>query len=342
MGENADQFNRLKTKFSRFVDDVRMSDIVREVSSLQSKAHNMQDEVKKVRSRGYAFRSYLENKAQVIERRWDEMKHQVERIIQQESDDLRDEFKEAETLISQGEKLVSNETAIARHLPRFESLVTTLETKIGAAQKRVRGIYADLSSDVSQMTSQINEINWFCDRKDEASFQFLAGEAMFLAAKAEWDDGKDKPEGFIFLTDQRLVFEQKEKVGKTLGMFGGKEVHEKRWEVPLSQIEKVEAENKGLFGGKDMLYFTLGGGAPYGSITVEVKGGVDCKFWMKQIQRMMAGETKDERAIAPDPELIEKLREAPTECHVCGGKLPIIMAGQNQISCEYCGSTVRI
>jgi hypothetical protein len=192
------------------------------------------------------------------------------------------------------------------------------------------------------MTSQLRKINWMCDRKDEASFDFLAGESMFLVAEAQWDDGGDKPEGFLFLTDQRLVFEQKQKVGKKLGMFGGKEVHEEKWNALLPQVEKVEAENKGMFGGKDMLYITLGSGASYPKVIVEVKGGVDCKFWQKQIQRMVSGDASDERAIEPDPELIERLRSAPTECHVCGGKLPMIVAGQVQIECDYCGSVVRL
>ena len=127
-----------------------------------------------------------------------------------------------------------------------------------------------------------------------------------------------------------------------MGMFGGKEVHEMKWEIPLNQVEKVDPENKGMFGGKDMLNFSLGSGAPYGAFVVEVKGGVDCKFWAKQIDRMINGDATDERAIEPDPEMIERLREAPTECHVCGGKLPMLVAGQNQMECGYCGSVIRI
>jgi hypothetical protein len=103
----------------------------------------------------------------------------------------------------------------------------------------------------------------------------------------------------------------------------------------------VDAENKGLFGGKDMLIFNTSSGQ-HQQITVEVKGGVDCKFWQKQIQRMVSGDANNERAIEPDPEMIDRLRQAPTACHVCGGTLPRLVAGQNQVTCDYCGSVIRI
>jgi hypothetical protein len=57
---------------------------------------------------------------------------------------------------------------------------------------------------------------------------------------------------------------------------------------------------------------------------------------------MVNGDAQDERAIEPDPELIERLRNAPTACHVCGGTLPQIVAGQNSVTCPYCGVVVRI
>src|SRR5690606_30706919 len=135
---------------------------------------------------------------------------------------------------------------------------------------------------------------------------------------------------------------QKEKTGKKLGLFGGKQTQELEWGIPLHQIESVQAENKGFLGGKDMLTFALGSGAPYRQIVVEVKGGVQSKFWAAQINRMIKGETDDERAIQPDPEMLEAMRNAPTECFSCGGTLPKLVASQRQIECSYCGSVVRV
>jgi hypothetical protein len=139
-----------------------------------------------------------------------------------------------------------------------------------------------------------------------------------------------------------MIFEQKETTGKTLGLFGGKKAQEVKWDVPLNLVQSVEAENKGLFGGKDMLHFGLKSGAKYPQITVEVKGGVACKFWAAQVQRMISGDTKDERAIQPDAETVAALQKAPTACPSCGGTLPQLVANQRQLDCGYCGATIRI
>ena len=77
-------------------------------------------------------------------------------------------------------------------------------------------------------------------------------------------------------------------------------------------------------------------------ITVEVKGGVACKFWAAQVQRMLSGNTKDERAIQPDAEELEAIKKAPTACPSCGGTLPMLVAGQHQIDCVYCGAVIRV
>ncbi|MEM6528003.1 MAG: hypothetical protein AAF653_06890, partial [Chloroflexota bacterium] len=77
-------------------------------------------------------------------------------------------------------------------------------------------------------------------------------------------------------------------------------------------------------------------------VTIEVKGSADNKFWQKQINRMISGNLEDERAIEPDPEMLEALRNAPTACHVCGATLPRVVAGQTEIKCQYCGTVIRL
>ena len=67
-----------------------------------------------------------------------------------------------------------------------------------------------------------------------------------------------------------------------------------------------------------------------------------CKFWAAQIQRMISGNTKDERAIQPDAEELEAIKQAPTACPSCGGTLPMLVAGQRQIDCVYCGTVIRV
>ncbi|MEO1444536.1 MAG: hypothetical protein AAFV33_29355, partial [Chloroflexota bacterium] len=143
-----------------------------------------------------------------------------------------------------------------------------------------------------------------------------------------------------YLTNQRIIFEQKERKGGVIGI-GSKKEQELEWETRLSAVDTIKVENKGMFGGKDMMYFSLNDG-DLREVTVEVKGGADNTFWQKQINRMISGNLEDERAIEPDPEMLEALRNAPTACHVCGGTLPKVVAGQTEIKCQYCGTVIRL
>ncbi len=332
----------LQQRFNDFLNRVNFSRFERRITDITNHVTSLPTDITAIRSRGYAFRSFLENKAQVLAQQWQEAQGRIQQAIRTESQALRQELDQAEPLMQRLNAQAGNALVQSQVVPMFQSALDTLEAKIDAAENLIEGICSSLEHELQNTRGQLNEINNILDRKEEASFDFLPAESVFLVAEAEWTDGSDTPNGVLFLTDHRLIFEQKETTGKTLGLFGGKNVQEMKWEIPLNTIESVEAENKGLLGGKDMLNLTLGAGAPFGKATVEVKGGLDCKFWAQQIRRMRSGDTHDERAIEPDPELIERLRNAPTACHICGGTLPQIVAGQATVTCPYCGVVVRI
>ena len=86
----------------------------------------------------------------------------------------------------------------------------------------------------------------------------------------------------------------------------------------------------------------MGSGAPYAELTLEIKGGIDSKYWAQQIKRVVKGTIKAESAVEEDPELIERLRNAPTDCPNCGGILPKLSAGATEMTCKYCGAVVRV
>ncbi len=330
-----------ESKFKALIRKVKLTDLASNITQLGNDTTELPAQIEAVRDRGYAYRSYLEYKVDVLEEQWKDVDEDLKNWVENESAELEDELEQVERLV---ERLTgAGITARAqRLLGRTQSALEVLEEKIEAAEEHIEDQYESIQREVNNTKRQLTEMNWIMDMREEASFDFGAAESVFLVAKAEWDDGKDKPDGLIFLTNHRLVFEQKEKTGKRFGMFGGKETQGILWEAPIDTVEDSIASNKGLLGGKDMVTLKLGAGAPYAEIVVEVKGGVASKFWAKQIKRMATGNAEDERAIEPDPELIERLQNAPTDCQVCGGKLPKIVAGQSEVECMYCGAVVRI
>lgn len=338
-------FMQKRNAYQDMASRIRLNTISDAVNNLAKSITTLPAEIEMIRKRNYVFRAYLEHKAQVFAEHWAEIRQRIERTLDSEVETLKTQYGELQSSIDRIERLVNLPDRYVDAVADFAQKVDQLEKNIEAATSHITNIYSTLKADVDATYAQLHEIAWICDQRDEASFQFLEGEDVFLAARAEWrasGKGKDDPDGVLYLTDQRLIFEQKETVGKKLGLFGGKKAQELQWEIPLHQIIRLEYENKGFFGGKDIIHFTLGHGARYPKLSVEVKGATTNKFWIAQIQRMSKGEVNDERAIPPDPETIKRLSEAPTQCHVCGATLPMLTAGQRQIECRYCGTIIRL
>jgi ElaB/YqjD/DUF883 family membrane-anchored ribosome-binding protein len=338
--EVTDKVTALRGEYTDLLSRANLTDTNQQIASLTNDLAKLPAEIEQIRKRGYAFRSYLESKASILTQQWDEIRGQIQATIQQESAELSQPLKQVEGLIRNIESMAGNILGQQRVLPMMESAMTMLTEKIDAAEELISSLWEPIQQELSTTQSQLNEIKGYLDFKDEASFPFLAAESVYLVAEAEWK-ANDDPNGLVYLTDQRIIFEQKETKGKKLGLFGGKEVQQVLWEAPINLVEEVKPESKGLFGGKDLLHFTFKSGAPYGNITIEVMGG-DAKDWAKRFKQVFTGEAQGDRAIQPDPELIERLRSAPTACPVCGGMLPQIVAGQTEIKCQYCGATIRL
>lgn len=337
--ELEEKIEELGDLYSELVDRVKLTSIVEEIAGLGNLIEKLPQGIEEVRDRGYVYRKYLEGKVEVMAEQWDELNREAKRWVREESDDLEQRLDRAEALVEKISEHTSPNAAQQTLANRLETLLENLDDKVDAAEDHIEGLYSALQREVSTTNQQLVTVTKLLQEKEEASFDFAAGENVYAVARAEYDDGGKKPDGNFFITDQRIIFEQKEKAGGTLG-FGKKNVQQMLWEVPISAIEQVTSEDKGMFGGKDMVSMTLGSGAPFREVTIEVKGGIDSKVWARQIRQMAADEI--ETAVEPDPELVERLRNAPTECPTCGGMLPQVMQGQNDVTCRYCGTVIRI
>lgn len=339
------RLDTLQSQFDTLRRDLSLDELLNELTTVSRTVEKLPDEIARARSRGYAFAAYLEHKADVVRTRWDAMRDDLQHTLNTESRRLTPALDALRAKMEKANLYRVKPIGLETLVPDIEGEIAHLRGLVDSAQSRIRQAYADLKRDTDQATAELQRIHWYLDQLDEACFKLLAGESLFLAAQAEHQKtgkGGDDPDGILYLTDQRLIFEQKETTGKKLGLFGGKKVQEVEWEIPLNQIEAVKAENKGFLGGKDLLHFTFGAGAPFGNAQIEVKGGVASTLWATQIERMIASGANDERAIQPDAEMLEAMRSAPTACPVCGATLPRLVANQMQIDCAYCGAVIRV
>jgi hypothetical protein len=332
--------SRVLREFRSLQNDVGMTDMLRTISETSSDMAGLPGRIQTLRDKGYAFAGYLEGKAETLKSQWEAVEFDAKEAVRRQQRELSSDL---DDLAGKADKLEGAEGLAAQtYINQLEPGIERLEREVRAAETRIESTFGKVPENVKQTIKQIENIEKYIELAGEATFQLAATEAIFMAVDAEWQEG-DKPDGIFYITDQRIVFEQKEKTGKNFLGMGGKMTQEVEFEVPVNLIEEVAHENKGLMGGVDLIHLTFRAGAPIARTTVEVKKGIKAEWFAGQLKRASTGGLSKERALEIDDELVEAIANAPTTCPVCGATFeePII-AGMTQIKCTYCGAVTRL
>jgi ribosomal protein S27AE len=239
--------------------------------------------------------------------------------------------------------------ALAR--PLLESLkirVPTLSSKTEAAGRDVSVMYHAYNERVSAVKSRLQRIEWTIQQLAEASFQLLATESVIMAVKAVWckdvEERPEDPEGVLYLTDQRLIFEQKEEIAtkKVLFITTAKEkVQALKWEAPVAPVEEVKSSKQGLLRNEDHLDIRFGPGAPLPTVHLHI--WQEGSEWVRLINRAKSRDFDRMRTQPIDEAAQEKVKSAPTRCPSCGATITqVVLRGMDSIQCEYCGYVIRL
>ncbi len=342
---SADETRAKLDSLQRELDDLQESLLLTrvrdEMEEIETTLSLLPTEIEQLRARGYVFRGFLENKVDVLARQWEETHDRVFREIRGRQRDLEREADAAAGVLRQAM------SGRASQVSRAESAINTLDHKVEAARTALGAMYQTLQQNVDQVRSQLEDIRWLFDQVDEASFQLYPAEDPIAACKAQYmETRKDGPKGVLYLTDERLVFEQKEKKAtkKMLFITTAKEtVQELIFAVPAGQIEESQASDKGLLGGKEMLELRFAPQADLSGATLRLRGGADNEEWAGLIGRVKSGEIRKERTRPKEEAAVEAARAAPTKCATCGATISVeVVRGMREITCEYCGSVIRL
>jgi predicted nucleic acid-binding Zn-ribbon protein len=326
----------------------RLSDLRDRVEDLGASVRGMDQRIAALRERGYAFESELEENAADFVRRWSRVEPGLKRKIETEADELERALRPLEGELARLVADPSPARVLQPKVNQYKTKVETLEGRVESAERSLRGEYDQFQSNVSKIEYHLGKLEWTLTEISEASFELLATESPIMAVKAVWIKGgekqsKDDPEGVLYLTDQRIVFEQKEKITTKKVLFVAtekKKVQDTLWEVPVVLVEEVKARKEGFLNKDDYLDLHLTSGAPFNSLAVHIWQRGD--EWVSLIQRAKAGDFDAARAIPIDEAVLEKVRNAPTKCPSCGGAVKqVILRGMNNFTCEYCGDVIR-
>lgn len=339
------QLQSLFWKLERLQQAASLSDIYDDLADIEAMLSTLPAEIEALRARGYIFRNYLERKVEVLSRQWAEMADRVRREVERRNAELSRALREAERAV---QSAASGDPA---QIARAESAVRTLEGKVSAAQDALEAMFDTLDQNVTQTRAQVESIEWALEQADQASLDFYPDENLVAACRAQFlETKKEGPEGILFLTDGRLLFERKEEVATKKFLFITTEretVQEPIFQVPIGHVEEVKASQAGFLGRKEMLEIRFAPEADISEARLRLLSGADNEEWAALIGRVRSGDIEKERVQVEgeEPVTAEPVApaEIPTKCPNCGAILTTpVVKGMREITCEYCGTVIRL
>jgi predicted nucleic acid-binding Zn-ribbon protein len=345
----AQEIDSLQTKLNDLQQDVRMATVRDEIEDIENKANGLPEKIKKLRGQGYVFENDLESRAADLKERWIAQKPYILQQVDQQSRDLDMEVSPVEVAMHQLSLRRDNVEQAQLYLNSAKSAISTLEGKVEAAKRSIQGMYDSFSSELDKLQARFDKLDWMLTQVAQATFRLLGTEAAVMAVEAIWiKDGKedkDDPKGIFYLTDQRILFEQKQEIATKKFLFITTEtqkVQKLLWESTASLIENVRPTKQGLFKNEDHLELSFGSGAPLRDAHLHLKGQ-DCNEWQALLGRAKSRDFDQERAIAVDQSAVQKVKSAPSKCPSCGGLITTeVLRGMDSIKCEYCGFVIRL
>ncbi|MEJ2210041.1 MAG: hypothetical protein P8129_13510, partial [Anaerolineae bacterium] len=297
-------------------------------------------QVAELAERGYHHGQGLEDQAATLQKNWPVRRREALNVLQQQARSLAALGKPIEQLC--GRSGLSDNV-----LDQLEHKIDHLESQVDTAERDVRGTYDTLGQQLYALQREFRSVEFLLDSLDTASFDLYPDEYGVAACKATWTNHPDEPEGILFLTEGRVVFEQREKKAKKKVLFITTEselVQDKLWDTPVGNIAELEAEDKKKFlSRKDLLNFRFREytGGLHGEVTLELDDASN-EEWAGLVKRVQRGEfdatpaSEGGEAEPLDP------RDVPTRCSACGGQLPPLVKGMRELVCQYCGSVTRL
>ncbi|HEX2980340.1 MAG TPA: hypothetical protein VHO48_08760 [Anaerolineaceae bacterium] len=349
IAETREAIADLQRDLNHLQEDLRLGSLRNEIEDIDTAANGAESRIRDLRGRGYPFEKSLEPCARDIQERWSHQRLLVLQQITQQSSLLDIESRSVETLVNQAAGRTGNPIAARPYIDQARSHLSTLEGKISGAEGSIRGMFDAFKKELDQLTTHLDRVDWSLKQVAEATFRLLPTEAVIMAVEAVWaKDGKedkDDPKGVVYLTDQRLLFEQKQEVATKKVLFittEKKKVQQLAFEAPVALLTNAVASKAGLFGHEDHIDLDFASGAPLPRVHFHLDGQ-DSNEWQALLGRARAHDFDADRAIAIDAAAVEKVKAVPAKCPACGGGInQVILRGQETVNCPYCGFVIRL
>jgi hypothetical protein len=342
-------FDSLQFDIDNLRKKVALTDVSEQISSLHSNTLGLPLRIQDLRARHYAFEKNLENKAADLGVRWGTIKGTAEAQLMQHSALLQNDMRSLDAKMPQLSVILNNIPVAQPLLNAIQVELDNLDSRASAAATTVQSVFSAFEQEFTALNDHLNKVTWSLEQLGESTFQLLATEGLLMAVKATWaKDGKEDssdPQGVLYITDQRLIFEQKQEVATKKVLFittASEKVQKTLWDFPAALVQEVTATKQGVFKNQDFLELHLASGAPFSELLLHIDGQ-DSNAWAVMIKSAKSHEFDDDRAIPLDQAAVEKVKAAPTTCPNCSAAITKpVLRGQDTITCDFCGAVIKL
>ena len=321
-----------QTELNELQDELMLQNARSALEGLENEVRSLERDLADLRARGYAIESDLEGEIAILLTQWERVKGNAETTLNTQAGLLSAESKSLNDTLAKLAGLSGNLTAARPVYMQFKSSIASAEATALAAEATVLTQFDEYDDEVAGLAAHFAWVGWMLDALATASFQLLATESGVAATEAMWGGGSEPENGVLYLTDQRLLWE--DRVGE----------YELKVEVSVQSITGVQKEMTETEEGEafETLVFTFDGNAPFGETHFELAAPV-ADDWVKMIGRARKGDYANDRAVEIDPSELDRIQNAPTSCSNCSASFTApVLRGQTEITCEYCSAVTRI
>lgn len=345
-----DEIAALFEKIGQLQEAAMLPAVTEDLDEANALMSRLPHDLQAVRQRGFAHEAQLEGQIAGLAQRWDPLHERVSDTLFNQQTEL---VEACNRLLDTVDRLYES-SATQATVDSCWAGVQSLQSRIEASHKSLTEMYDEFGDEIEKIERTLDRVEWMLEQVEAAKFQLYQGEAPIRVAGAQWiQQGDDSgPTGLLYLTDQRILFEQKEEVVTEKFLFvklKKETVHEFLLEAPVSSIQeiKVGEQREGFLalGKVEVLDLLFDHTAQFSSALFHLDKD-DVQTWEATIGRVKSGQidrARTEDAAAQVEELDEARAEIPTNCPNCNAPLDqTLVRGMTSIDCQYCGTTIQI
>lgn len=263
--------------------------------TFDERVSHLSESVQTLRTRGYKFEESLEQTSKALTEQWETLHPQLSQKLEEQAVLLKPDLYSVTSLMMELNESVNNPQRGKPLLAHAQIAVDDLESRSELAMAEINEPFTAYQAKLDKFLARLHNIETTLALVDGAKFQPNPDESAVIAAQAAWvRTEEDHPEGILYLTNQRILFEQRQEVATAKFLFittESKLVHEILLNVTVDKILEAQVVSEGggfLHPPEDHLVVTFKTGTPVPKVDFQLPDQL-VALWQSLITQICTG-----------------------------------------------------